>query len=160
MLTQRIAGRDHSVCMAEETCRAPDCDNLAWRYGYCSTHGKQYQRTGHVKEIKPELSIHERALEWAIRWAECDDDDVKYKQIRDDALKVFRQLGRAELLRAQREAMQRARARGDHWGRPAKVTAREVRRALRRAPTVASAARQLGVSERTVYRHLRRKAST
>lgn len=119
----------------------------------CEAHQKQQQRTGRLTPITQTLSLEARALEAATAWIEASStDDDEYESRRRAALNACAALGRKLNNEAIREAIARSRRRGVEWGRPSKLELDALVTALRKAKKVADVARQLGVSESTIYR--------
>lgn len=144
-------------------CDVVDCDDPenpgfarpAFRYGKCSTHAKQLQRTGKTSAIAEKLPLNEQLIDAYSRYAEADsdEDEARFKR---NFFSLAKKVGQREMGQAIKEAMQRRKAAGKPVGRPPKVDTDEVIRHLRVVGRTDLVARLLGVNRATVYRHLER----
>ncbi len=152
---------------SHEDCAVDDCPRPAKRNGYCYSHSKRGQRgmPVHVPIPQRPTKPFDRAVEAALAYAEADaDDEVAYRRARDNLRKCVASCApavRAEMeseliSRLTREAMAKLRARGVKLGRPHKIAPEEVALAVRRLGGAAKAAAALGLSERQVFRSLRK----
>jgi DNA-binding NarL/FixJ family response regulator len=167
------------------TCGRPAFRGVMDDRPLCEAHQKQLQRGGRLTPIAPSLtpeartldaleafveerqrsgrhidprSLEGKALAAGEAWVEASSlDDAEYETRRRAALNAMTALGRKRSVEEIREGLRRAKRNGVKLGRPPKVTPHDIARQLRRTKKVADVAKALGVSERTVQRHKRRR---
>lgn len=139
-----------------ETCRGPDCERDATRFGLCWGHAKQHQRGQTLTALAEKVTPEEAALVAAEKLVNASaEDDGRYQLLRKSALATFKRLGRRELAASVKAGMAEARAKGTRLGRPPKVTGPQVEHAFCITKSVTMTAQLLGVSRKTISNHLR-----
>jgi hypothetical protein len=149
-------------------CDVADCDDPenpgfarpVFRYGKCSSHCKQLQRTGETKAISEKLPLNEQMIEVYGLYAEADSDEEAARH-RRHFFSLTKKAGRREVGEAIREALRRRQAAGLPIGRRPKGERERVVATFSNALEVVGAskaaeiaAREHGVSRRTVFRYL------
>lgn len=149
-------------------CVVAECEDPADGHGdKCAMHARRWNRGDRGAELsRPKterLTPRQRAHEASLAMADADDDyDAKERAWATACRVAFGGIqGHREAVKA---GIAAAREGGAPWGRPPKMTAEQAHELLRESTSISRAvkaiAEVLGVSERTVWRHVHRSKPT
>lgn len=145
-------------------CTIDSCERPAARAGLCWAHVKRRQEKRpldspladtQARSGEHEMTPLERLEKTALDLADAEEDE-DYERARERLRKLVDLEGRRKAKMRIQAALDAAKKRGVHVGRPPSVTAEAVLRAIEEFKTKAAAGRALGVSRFVVARAVRK----